>query len=86
MALAGEQEDLIKQCEGRIKQITERQSCDVELIMNGGFSPLTGFMNPDAYETVVKDMRLVIVFYCLGVMDFFFQTAQWPIVWPACRP
>eukprot|EP00668_Euglena_longa_P042597 GGOE01056380.1.p1 GENE.GGOE01056380.1~~GGOE01056380.1.p1 ORF type:complete len:336 (+),score=66.66 GGOE01056380.1:486-1493(+) len=26
--------------------------------MNGGFSPLTGFMNPDSYESVVKDMRL----------------------------
>lgn len=57
MAPVDQKDDLIKQCEGRVKQINERQSCDVELIMNGGFSPLHGFMNPDAYESVVKDMR-----------------------------
>ena len=32
--------------------------CDVELIMNGGFSPLTGFMNQKEYENVVENMRL----------------------------
>jgi|Transcript_81434 sulfate adenylyltransferase len=52
-----EKADLIKQCEGRVKQLTDRQSCDAELIMNGGFSPLSGFMNPDVYDAVVKDMR-----------------------------
>jgi ATP sulfurylase len=25
-------------------QLSDRQLCDVELIINGGFSPLTGFM------------------------------------------
>merc|ERR1712087_951088 len=39
-------------------QATDRQLCDVELIMNGGFSPLTGFMDEAAYKSVVEDMAL----------------------------
>lgn len=33
------------------------QACDVELLSVGGFSPLEGFMNEDAYRSVLKDMR-----------------------------
>jgi sulfate adenylyltransferase len=39
-------------------EMTDRQSCDVELINNGALSPLKGFLNEDAYNMVVKDMRL----------------------------
>jgi len=39
-------------------QLTPRQLCDIELIMNGGFSPLTGFMNEASYTSVVNDMAL----------------------------
>ncbi|CAK9014729.1 Sulfate adenylyltransferase (ATP-sulfurylase) (Sulfate adenylate transferase) (SAT) [Durusdinium trenchii] len=39
-------------------ELTERQSCDTELIINGAFSPLTGFMNEDVYDSVVDKMRL----------------------------
>lgn len=39
-------------------EVTERQSCDVELICNGGFSPLEGFMNEETYNSVVHDMKL----------------------------
>ncbi len=38
--------------------LTPRQLCDLELLMNGGFSPLRGFMNRTDYDGVRKDMRL----------------------------
>jgi sulfate adenylyltransferase len=38
--------------------LTARQLCDLELLMNGGFAPLTGFLNPDDYDRVLEDMRL----------------------------
>ncbi len=38
--------------------LTERQMCDLELLVNGGFSPLTGFMRKADYDGVVADMRL----------------------------
>jgi sulfate adenylyltransferase len=39
--------------------LNDRQSCDVELLMNGGFSPLNGFMNEDVYTNVVLENRLL---------------------------
>jgi sulfate adenylyltransferase len=39
-------------------EATSRQLCDVELIMNGGFSPLTGFMDEATYKSVVMDTAL----------------------------
>jgi sulfate adenylyltransferase len=39
-------------------EASDRQLCDVELIMNGGFSPLTGFMNEEEYQSVVENMAL----------------------------
>jgi len=38
--------------------LTPRQICDLELLMNGGFNPLKGFLSEDDYNGVVKDMRL----------------------------
>ena len=38
--------------------LTERQICDLELIMNGGFYPLTGFLGKEDYTSVVENMRL----------------------------
>ena len=38
--------------------LTPRQFCDLELILNGGFSPLRGFMNRADHDAVCADMRL----------------------------
>ncbi len=38
--------------------LSGRQGCDLELILSGGFSPLTGFMTQKDYDGVCKDMRL----------------------------
>ncbi len=38
--------------------LTARQICDLELLLNGGFSPLNGFMTRADYERVCKEMRL----------------------------
>lgn len=38
--------------------LTKRQVCDLELILNGGFTPLDGFMDQNNYNSVVENMRL----------------------------
>ncbi len=38
--------------------LTSRQLCDIELLLNGAFSPLRGFLNRADYDRVVDEMRL----------------------------
>jgi sulfate adenylyltransferase len=38
--------------------LTPRQLCDLEMLMNGGFSPLKGFLAQDDYASVCSSMRL----------------------------
>ena len=38
--------------------LTPRQVCDLDLLMNGAFSPLEGFLGKEDYERVCDEMRL----------------------------
>jgi len=38
--------------------LTARQLCDIELLLNGGFSPLTGFMSKKDYMNVIENVTL----------------------------
>ena len=38
--------------------LTPRQICDLELMMNGGFTPLRGFLTQADYQAVLDDMHL----------------------------
>ena len=38
--------------------LNDRQICDLELILNGSFNPLGGFLDKKNYDNVLKEMRL----------------------------
>lgn len=58
---APKRQELLKEAEsGQLTQwdLTGRQICDLELILNGGFSPLDGFLSEKDYNSVVNESRL----------------------------
>jgi sulfate adenylyltransferase len=50
-------ESLIAECTATL-ELSQRQACDVSLLVNGGFSPLDGFMKKADYDGVVESMRI----------------------------
>ncbi len=60
-------------------ELSLRQLCDVELLLNGGFSPLRGFMGRADYDSVCSRMRLANgllwpIPVCMDVSDEFART------------
>ena len=56
--------------------LSQRQQCDLEMLLNGALSPLTGFMTEDVYDSVVDKICLpngVIwpIPFCLDVSEQF---------------
>jgi sulfate adenylyltransferase len=52
------EEEKIKARDYKSWNLTERQLCDIELILNGTFSPLEGFLTRLEYDGAVENMRL----------------------------
>lgn len=44
--------------EAKAIAVNERQICDLEMLLNGSFAPLYGFMTEADYDAVLADMRL----------------------------
>eukprot|EP00211_Chloroparvula_japonica_P001042 CAMPEP_0119131056 /NCGR_PEP_ID=MMETSP1310-20130426/9334_1 /TAXON_ID=464262 /ORGANISM="Genus nov. species nov., Strain RCC2339" /LENGTH=587 /DNA_ID=CAMNT_0007121609 /DNA_START=71 /DNA_END=1834 /DNA_ORIENTATION=- len=42
----------------RALTLTARQLCDIEMLMNGGFTPLDGFLTEEDYNSVLDNVRL----------------------------
>lgn len=38
--------------------LSQRQQCDLEMLLNGALSPLTGFMTEEVYNSVINNTRL----------------------------
>ncbi len=52
------EKEKVKALDFKSWDLTDRQLCDLELILNGAFSPLEGFLNRDDYQSVLGEMRL----------------------------
>ena len=42
--------------------LNERQLCDYDMLQNGGFYPLNGFMKKEEYQSCIENMVLFIIF------------------------
>eukprot|EP01132_Coremiostelium_polycephalum_P009651 gene9651-11833_t len=58
--------------------LTKKQLCDIELLLNGGFSPLETFMDEETYNSVVEKMHLPsgLVFSMPIILDVTQETVD----------
>lgn len=66
-------------------ECSDRNACDVELLSVGGFSPLNGFMNQDAYEHVVDKNRWEATHSCSCTHVWSALPAPGAVAVPAVR-
>jgi sulfate adenylyltransferase len=57
LMVPAEQRDQVRAAVDRVVECSDRNACDVELMIVGGFSPLRGFMHQEDYEAVVEGFR-----------------------------
>ena len=57
LMLPAAEQQAVKASASRMLECSDRQACDVELLVVGGFSPLRGFMHQQDYEAVVQGNR-----------------------------
>ena len=60
LLVSAEQAEALKNASGGFASwtLTQRQQCDLELLMNGAFNPLKGFMTQVDYDGVIDDLHL----------------------------
>ncbi len=60
LVLSADEAETLKNSAGDFPSITldYRQLCDLELLMNGAFSPLTGYMDEETFSSVLNSMQL----------------------------
>ncbi|KAF2073459.1 hypothetical protein CYY_005244 [Polysphondylium violaceum] len=60
LILVGDELDQLKKRSTHMPSLllSKKQLCDIELLLNGGFSPLTTFMDQSTYDGVVENMKL----------------------------
>ena len=57
LMLGHEEQEAAKASAHRRLECSDRNACDVELLVVGGFSPLRGFMHQEDYDAVVSGYR-----------------------------
>ncbi|MFM7267666.1 MAG: sulfate adenylyltransferase [Cyanobium sp.] len=57
LMVPADQRDSVRAAVDRVVECSDRNACDVELLVVGGFSPLRGFMHQADYEAVVASHR-----------------------------
>ncbi|MFZ9750439.1 MAG: sulfate adenylyltransferase, partial [Vulcanococcus sp.] len=57
LRVPADQREAVKAGVTHVVECSDRNACDVELLMVGGFSPLRGFMHQDDYQSVVESNR-----------------------------